>query len=332
MMPIMMNRCVLGLLGILIGLTSAPALAAEAPASAPASAPTTNVAFKRTKDIVYGRSYGAALVMDVFRPTHNANRAAVVVIVSGGWVSSHDVIDSPFFGAFSQPFLNRGYTVFTVCHACQPKFQIPEIVDNINRAVRFIRFHAKDYGIDGDRIGVTGGSAGGHLSLMQGIAPRAAKADAADPIDRVSSKVQAVGCYFPPTDFLNWGKEGVNVLDTPSMAPFIPAMDFTELDPKTHRFEHITDKKRVEQMQKDISPAYFASIDDAPTLILHGDKDPLVPIQQAELMIENLKKANVPAELYVKVGASHGWPNILPDMERIADWFDRYLAKPAEKK
>ena len=91
-------------------------------------------------------------------------------------------------------------------HGSQPKFTIPEVLSDMNRSIRFIRHHAADYGIDPDRIGITGGSAGGHLSLMQGTAGDKGDPKAADPVDRESSRVQAVACFFPPTDFLDYGK------------------------------------------------------------------------------------------------------------------------------
>ena len=116
--------------------------------------------------MVYGRKHGMALTMDVFTPKANANGAAIVWVVSGGWFSAHEAINPGFI----DEFLKRGYTVFAVVHGSQPRFTIPEIVKDMNRAVRFIRFHAKDYQIDPERIGITGASAGGHLSLMQGTA------------------------------------------------------------------------------------------------------------------------------------------------------------------
>src|SRR5579885_424812 len=177
------------------------------------------------KEVIYGRKYGTALTMDVFTPKKDANGAAVIVAVSGGWFSSHEAVNP----GMAQPFLKRGYTVFAVVHGSQPKFSIPEILEDMNRAVRFIRFHAKDYGIDPDRIGITGGSAGGHLSLMQGNAGKDGDAKAKDPISRASSRVQAVACFFPPTDFLNWGKKDQLVL--PHMPERIkPAFDFTYQD------------------------------------------------------------------------------------------------------
>ena len=150
-------------------------------------------AFDRKTDVVYGRKDGMALTMDVFTPPasqrrgHRMDRQRRLVLL-------HDAVAPGFI----DEFLKRGYTVFAVVHGSQPRFTIPEIVKDLNRAVRFIRYHAKDYHIDPDRIGVTGGSAGGHLSLMQGTAGDLGDKDAKDPVDQVSSRVQVVGCFFPP--------------------------------------------------------------------------------------------------------------------------------------
>jgi acetyl esterase/lipase len=85
--------------------------------------------------VIYGRKYGTALTMDVFRPTQHADGLGVVFVVSGGWFSSPDINGlAPGFG----PLLGRGYTVFAVIHGSQPKFTIPEILQDIHRAVRFI--------------------------------------------------------------------------------------------------------------------------------------------------------------------------------------------------
>jgi acetyl esterase/lipase len=306
-------------------------LAAElifSPAAAFAADPpaTTQLSYTRQQDVVYGRSYGAALTMDVFRPTGKPNGAAVIAIVSGGWVSAHEAIDSPFFSLYLEPFTRRGYTLFAVCHACQPKFTIPEVIGNINRSVRYVRSHAKDYGIDPDRIGVTGGSAGGHLSLMQAYAPQKENENAADRVDRTSAKVQVVACFFPPTDFLNYGEPGAYVFDNPSLRVFRAAFDFEEMSRETHRYERVM-PERARQIEREISPFYAISKDSPPTLIAHGDADTLVPIQQAQIVIDKLKELNVPAELIVHPGAGHGWANAQKDIEKFADWFDKYIGR-----
>ena len=302
-------------------LASAVALAAVLTANLPALAKGPD--FTRKEDVVYGRKYGTALTMDVFTPKENANGAAIVWVVSGGWFSAHEAINP----AAVEELLKRGYTVFAVVHGSQPRFTIPEIVADMNRAVRFIRYHAADYHIDPDRIGITGGSAGGHLSLMQGTAGDKGNPDAKDPIDRTSSRVQAVACFFPPTDFLNYGKPGENALGRGILKGFKPPFDFHEQDPNTKVFRPITDEARILEIGRQISPVNHVSADDPPTLIIHGDADVLVPIQQAELIVDKLKQAGVEAKLVVKKGASHGWPDLLKDMTIIADWFDQHLGR-----
>src|SRR5579872_5362441 len=159
----------------------------------------------------------------------------------------------------------------------------------MNRAVRFIRFHAADYKIDGNRLGITGASSGGHLSLMQGTAGNMGDPAAKDPIDRVSSRVQAVACFFPPTDFLNYGEPGKVVKGDGILAAFRAPFDFHEFDPTSHTFVPITDEKRVLEITRQISPIYHITAETPPTLIIHGDADPLVPIQQSRSFIDKLK-------------------------------------------
>jgi acetyl esterase/lipase len=279
--------------------------------------------FTRLSDVVYGRKDGTALTMDVFVPKKNANGAAVIWVISGGWFSSHAAINP----AGAEPFLERGYTVFAVVHGSQPKFNIPEVLEDMHRAVRYIRSRANDFKIDSERIGITGGSAGGHLSLMQGTAGTSGNPDAKDPVDRFSSRVQAVACFFPPTDFLNYGMTGEIALGIGILKDFRAPFDFREYDTAIRAFIPITDEQRRLEIGKQISPVYHVSSDDAPTLIIHGDADKLVPIQQAELIIDKLKEVNVPCELVVKPGAAHGWANIGNDVPTLADWFDKHLAK-----
>jgi acetyl esterase/lipase len=282
--------------------------------------------FKRQEDVIYGRKFGTALTLDVFRPTGQANGAAVVLVVSGGWFSAHEVIPLPFVHEFAR----RGYTVFAVVHGSQPKYTIPEILPDLHRAVRYIRSHAKNYQIDPERIGITGGSAGGHLSLMQGTTGKEGDPKARDPIDRASSRVQAVACFFPPTDFLNWGEKDKLVIG--SMPERIkPAFAFHSQDPKTGGFVPVTDDKKVRAILKATSPITHVSATSAPSLIIHGDKDTLVPIQQAEVMVASLKKAGVAAELVVKPGAGHGWQGMDRDLKTLADWFDKHLLNKAKR-
>jgi acetyl esterase/lipase len=268
-----------------------------------------------------------ALTMDVYTPKDNANGAAVVAVVSGGWISDNPFIVNAVVGNFVAEPVKRGYTVFAVFHGSQPKFTIPEIVGDLNRAVRYIRHHAADYHVDANRIGITGGSAGGHLSLMQGTAGDMGNAESQDPVERESSRVQAVACLFPPTDFLNYGNPDKYAFASDGvLAAFRSAVDVRQMDNKTLRLERPDESQQLE-LARTISPIVHVSSDDPPTLIIHGDADVLVPIQQAEAIVVKLKEAGVRAELITRKGRGHDFNGIEQDISDITDWFDEHLKK-----
>lgn len=263
----------------------------------------------RTEDVIYGRKFGTALTLDVLQPT-KPNGYAIVWIVSGGWFSSHDGIDPGYVA----PLLKRGYTVFAVVHGSQPKFTISEIGPDIHRAVRFIRHNAARYGIDPDKIGVTGGSAGGHLSLTIGTHGGPGDPHAKDPVDRESSAVQCVACFFPPTDFLNYNQEGDDAVGIGTLKDFKPAFGANTSTAEERR-----------QLGREISPIYFVTSNTPPVLIAHGDADKLVPISQAKRFLARCDELKIPNELIVHEGQQHGWAGMDRDLEKFADWFDRHL-------
>ncbi|MBI5772901.1 MAG: alpha/beta hydrolase [Verrucomicrobia bacterium] len=266
-------------------------------------------AFTRTEDVVYGRKFGVALTLDVIQPA-KSNGFGIVYMVSGGWVSSHAGVSPKLYA----PFLERGYTIFAVCHGCQPKFTIPEITEDIHRAIRFIRFNAKQWGVNPERLGISGGSAGGHLSLTMAVHGGPGPAQAKDPVDRTSSAVQAVACLFPPTDFLNYGKPGEDAVGVGILKNYKAAFG-SEANTAEGR----------QKLGRQVSPIYFITPKLPPTLIIHGDADTLVPIQQAETFVARATKAGATARLIVKPGAGHGWPDREPSYAQMADWFDEHL-------
>jgi len=266
---------------------------------------------QRVQDVIYGRKDGVALTLDVFKPAKPSG-VGVLWMVSGGWFSSHDAINP----GMMQPFLDRGETVFAVVHGSQPKFTIPEILQDIDRATRFVRYHAREYGVDPDRLAISGGSAGGHLSLMQGARGHDGDPNAKDPVDRVNSRVQAVACFFPPTDFLNYGSTGVNALTDETLKQFWVAFGYKSREPA-----------ELERVARADSPLYLITKAMPPTLIIHGDADKLVPIQQSELVMKRLEELGVPHKLEVRSGKAHGWANMGEDVKILAAWIDQHTPK-----
>lgn len=293
------------MLGLTLLATTCLALGVLAPEAGAGEAAIT-----RVRDVIYGRKHGVVLTLDVFRPAQPSG-IGVLFMVSGGWVSSHDAINE----ALARPFLERGQTVFAVVHGSQPKYSIPEILQDVERATRFVRYHAREYGVDPERLGIAGASAGGHLSLMQGARGRDGDPNAEDPVERVSSKVQAVACFFPPTDFLNYGTEGVNAIPLEMLKPYRAAFGAVPDEPAA-----------LARVARETSPITYVTANMPPTLILHGDADELVPIQQSKQFIQRLEALKVPCRLVTRAGQGHGWPTLGQDLTLLAEWFDQYLA------
>jgi acetyl esterase/lipase len=272
----------------------------------------TNVSYHRTEDVIYGRKFGTALTLDVFQPP-KPNGLGIIALVSGGWFSAHEAINPDAF----RPVLARGYTIFAVVHGSQPRYIVTEIEPDIHRAVRFIRHNAAKYGVDPSRLGLTGGSAGGHLSLTMATQGCAGDPAAKDPIERESSEVQCVACFFPPTDFLNYGQPGEDAVGVGVLKAFKPA------------FGPLADTAEGRQkLGREISPIYFVHSNMPPILIIHGDADQLVPIYQSRTFVQCCEAVGSPVKLIVRPGKVHGWAGMDKDMELFADWFDEHLKAP----
>ena len=279
--------------------------------------------FTRIEDVIYGHKSDMALTMDVFIPAQQ-NGAAIVHLANGGWHKAHE-----HTGNFAE-LLKRGYTVFRVVIAGEPKFTIIEQMPDVARAVRFIRFHAQTYHIDPHRIGIEGASSGGHMSLLHGMSGDEGDPQARDAIDRMSSRVQAAAVFFPLTDLLNYGAQGsVQAGDFGPLTHHRASFDFTEFDPKTRTYFKVTDAARRRQLLQQASPISHVMKHSPPTLLIHGDKDEVVPLQQSEVLAAKLKEVGVPVKLVVRKDGGHPWPDFWQvDGPRLADWFDEYLKVP----
>jgi acetyl esterase/lipase len=275
------------------------------------------------EEIIYGRKNGMALTMIHLKPKINSKQKAIIQIISGSWRSNILNWDV----ASSLPYLRKGYSIFVVAHGSAPVYTTLDAVIDLQRAVRFIRYNAKKYEIDPDKIGVTGSSAGGQLSLICGLMDNPVDNNTGEPSDLVSSKVQAVACYYPPTDFLNWGAAGQNIMKSDLMKSqvFNHLFEIRKWNPQRRFFSYITDTTEINKILFDISPINHVSANDAPVLILHGDNDQTVPLRQSELLVKKLQEVKVPAVLTIKKGGGHGWDRDEAEIKMFIDWFDKYL-------
>lgn len=296
-------------LGLFLAATSsafAQAPAAQAPAGVSLGA---GVAI--TPDVVYGHKDGMALTFDVFKPTR-PNGAAVLNIVSGGWISRYNPPNAlpPDTADIYKQLTDRGFTVFAVRHGGSPRYNIPEIVPDVRRAVRFIRMTASRYGINANRMGVYGQSAGGHLSLMLGTASDAGDPANPDEVLRVSDRVAAVVAYYPPVDL----DPAANAVATERPSKRFPAMNFDAA------------------LIADVSPIRHVTPDDPPTLLFHGDADVLVPMVQSELIHKAFQQNKVVTDRIVFPKAGHGFKDA--DHKKAAaamvDWFTKHLTAAGE--
>jgi acetyl esterase/lipase len=252
----------------------------------------------------------------------------VVWVVSSNGTSSREQTLQASFERRVSPLLLHGYTVFAVVHGSSPAFQVPDYVNDVRRAVRFIRSRAGAFGIDAQRLGIAGSSSGGLIALMVAMRGEEGNPASDDPIERVSSRVQAAGCFFPPTDLMNYGDTSVNLFDLMQQRGAVdPAFQFHEFDQKSGARTVITDREQVLRMLRELSPVTHVTADDPPTILIHGDADKAVPLQQSHRLIDRLNEVHVPARLVVRDGMGHAWSGWESDSTLIADWLDLHLGR-----
>jgi acetyl esterase/lipase len=272
-------------------------------------------------DLVYGHKAGMALTLDVFRPA-SPNGASVLNMVSGGWVSRWR--DPEQAQAGYQALLDQGFTVFAIRHGSSPRFNVPEAYADVTRAVRYVRLHAPHFGLDAERIGVYGGSAGGHLSLMLGLNSDEGDPNAADEVLRHSSRVAAVVANYPPVDLRPRATPSERFPATiPDQSLFFAG---GVVPGAAERFVAIDVE---DEAGASVSPILFVTPDDPPTLLIHGDADALVDFNNSELMQAALMASGVETGLVVIEGAGHGFrtpEDRAQASDALVGWFVEHLS------
>ncbi len=238
------------------------------------------------KDIPYSSPGGEILQLDMARPKNAKGLSPAIVCIHGGGFRAGN---RQHHDALCVKLAERGYVAVTVTYRLAPKHQFPAAVNDVKAAVRWLRANAVKYGIDPNRIGATGDSAGGHLALFLGLTGGVASFDAAEGGNSDhSSRVHCVVDVYGPSDFTKSYDKSVDA------AEVLPL--FLGGDLKTAWHRHIL-----------ASPLYWVTPHAAPTLAIHGTKDLYVAHEQAVWLIDRLKAADVEAELLTLEGAGHGF-------------------------
>jgi len=257
-------------------------------------------------DVPYVTGGHEAQKLDLYIPENTKSALPLLVYIHGGGWAKGDKNGCPGRG-----FATHGYVVASLNYRLSQDAIFPAQIEDCKAAIRFLRAHASEYKIQGDRVGVWGGSAGGHLVAMLGTTGDIRDFDTGANLDQ-PSKVQCVVDWYGPTDFLHWGEKPNPALDTlnTGIAKLIGGT-ITENPEKARR----------------ASPIYFVKKDAAPFLIMHGDKDTLVPIQQSQILDAALKKVGVECKLVVIPGARHADPIFKsePNQALILQFFDQHL-------
>jgi len=272
------------------------------------------------KNIVFGMYSGLALLLDVHHPAQSNGRA-LIVVPGSGWTSKQTYDAAPLTALrssvrfFVPKFLDAGYTLFVVNHRNGPRFHYPAAVEDVQRAVRFVRYSASAYGVNPDRIGAVGYSSGAHLAALLGVLDGTGNADDPDPVNQVSARVECVVAAATPADLTKYRSAEWALFMGQLVAPAGASQDPIAL--KAYRAA---------------SPVTHVTSSSAPMLLLHGDADAMVPFAMAETMREAMEKAGAEVKLIRLPGGSHDfagethgrpdWPDFFAE---AVGWMDGHL-------
>jgi len=274
------------------------------------SSSTTTAGLKRS-DVEYGAASGESLKLDIDIPavSGTAPIPAVIYVHGGGWTKGDKTIEG---ASMFDPLRNAGIARFSINYRLAPAHKYPASSDDVDTAIRWVKAHAADYNIDPTRLVLMGDSAGGHLVAL-------ATTRATD-----STRVAATVVFYGPTDMEKFFLRDVSALPPGHKSPGEAYFGITADTPEADAIK----------LLREASPAAHVRPGLPPFLLLHGDKDPLVPIAQTVAFQQKLRDAGVPCEFITVKGGMHGmkkWDTLNSDYAaRVIAWLQKTLP-PAAK-
>ena len=260
------------------------------------------------KNIEYSNPDDQHLQLNMARPKEGTGPFPAVICIHGGGFRAGT---RESFNGLCLQLAERGYVAVTVSYRLAPKYQFPAAVYDVKAAVRWMRANAEKYQIDPDRIGTTGGSAGGHLAQFLGVTSGVKKFEGDGGNAEYSSSVKCVVNFYGPSDFTKSYDASVDAKDV------LPLFLGGNLQQERHR--HI-----------ESSPLYWVTPEAAPTLFVHGTKDAYVAHEQAGWIVERMKAADVEATLMTIEDGDHGFRTSSPEVKQQIEkarfeFFEKHL-------
>ena len=270
---------------------------------------------KALRDLVYVEGGHERQKLDLYLPEKADGPLPLIIWVhGGGWQNGNKDGCPPLHADYAA----QGYAVASINYRLSGHAVFPAQIEDCKAAIRWLRAHAKEYSLDPQRFGVWGSSAGGHLVALIGTSGDVKEFDVGANLEQ-SSRVQAVCDYFGPTDFTVF-------VTTPGYESH--AADASP-EAKLIGGAVLQNKDKAER----VNPITYVTKDDPPFLIIHGDKDPTVPINQSQLLFAALKQTEVSAHFHTIHGAGHGGPGFaskkIDDMVRT--FFEEHLKSRSAK-
>jgi acetyl esterase/lipase len=297
------QTCKVHLLGLLLAAVASSSTFAQSNRG-----PRTPEGVKAHRNVAYVEDGHDRQKLDLYVPESEHPLPVIIWVHGGGWQGGSKDGCPPLRAGYTE----KGFAVASIGYRLSGDDVFPAQIEDCKAAIRWLRAHVDEYGLDPERFGVWGSSAGGHLVALLGTSGDVEDFDVGPHLDQ-SSRVQAVCDYYGPTDFkvfVTTPRYESHARDNSPEAKLIGGAVLENPD-KVAR----------------LNPTTYASNDDPPFLIVHGDTDGTVPLNQSQLLFDALKEAGVPVHFHTIHGAGHGGPafNEPPIADMVRKFFEKRL-------